>query len=170
MGRTPKVQRSAEEKFAIVMEGLKSGKVSETCRKHEIGLALFYRWKDEMEKGALAALGIGGEAIADEKPLSFQEVLTDGYRGLRPDSGFERGVEPELIARMHRDPEPLSALCISGGGIRSATFALGAIQSLAEHGLLPRFDYMSTVSGGGYIGSWLTAWTHRAGEIGRAHV
>ena len=85
MGRIPKVQRSAEEKFAIVMEGLKSGKVSETCRKHEIGTTLFYRWKDEMEKGALAALGIGGEAIADEKPLSFQEVLTDEYRALRPD-------------------------------------------------------------------------------------
>jgi hypothetical protein len=165
MGRRPKAQRSAEEKFAIVMEGLKSGKVSETCRKHEVGPALFYRWKDEMEKGALAALGKGGEAVADEKPLCFQEVLTDEYRGLRPDSGFERGVEPELISRMHRDPEPLSALCISGGGIRSATFALGAIQGLAEHGLLPRFDYMSTVSGGGYIGSWLTAWTHRAGGI-----
>jgi predicted acylesterase/phospholipase RssA len=58
---------------------------------------------------------------------------------------------------MHRDPEPLGALCLSGGGIRSATFALGAIQGLAERGLLSRFDYLSTVSGGGYIGSWLTA-------------
>jgi hypothetical protein len=58
---------------------------------------------------------------------------------------------------------PLSALCISGGGIRSATFALGAIQSLAKNGLLPRFDYLSTVSGGGYIGSWLSAWITREG-------
>jgi hypothetical protein len=60
---------------------------------------------------------------------------------------------------------PLSALCISGGGIRSATFALGAIQSLAKHGLLPGFDYLSTVSGGGYIGGWLSAWITRAGGI-----
>lgn len=68
MGRRPKVQRSAEEKFAIVMEGLKSGKVSETCRKHEIGPALFYRWKDEMEKGAVAALGgRSAAASADEE-------------------------------------------------------------------------------------------------------
>jgi transposase-like protein len=59
MGRRPKVQRSAEEKFAIVMEGLKSGKVSETCRKHEIGPALFYRWKDELAKDFWAALGGG---------------------------------------------------------------------------------------------------------------
>jgi Patatin-like phospholipase len=56
---------------------------------------------------------------------------------------------------------PLSALCISGGGIRSATFALGAIQGLAKKGLLPGFDYLSTVSGGGYIGSWLSAWIAR---------
>ncbi len=68
MGRRPRVQRTAEEKFAIVMEGLKSGKVSETCRKHEIGPALFHRWKDEMEKGALAALGgRSAAAPADEE-------------------------------------------------------------------------------------------------------
>jgi hypothetical protein len=58
--------------------------------------------------------------------------------------------------------QPQSALCISGGGIRSATFALGIIQGLADHGLLGQFDYLSTVSGGGYIGSWLTAWVKRA--------
>ncbi|HET6975545.1 MAG TPA: patatin-like phospholipase family protein [Pyrinomonadaceae bacterium] len=54
-----------------------------------------------------------------------------------------------------------SALCLSGGGIRSATFNLGVIQGLARHGLLDKFDYLSTVSGGGYIGSWLSSWIHR---------
>src|SRR5206468_1175250 len=54
-----------------------------------------------------------------------------------------------------------TALCLSGGGIRSATFALGVLQGLARAGLLGRFHYLSTVSGGGYIGSWLTAWSHR---------
>ena len=64
------------------------------------------------------------------------------------------------------DPSrPLSALCISGGGIRSATFGLGAIQGLADHGLLSQFDYLSTVSGGGYIGGWLSAWVKRAGGV-----
>ncbi|NQW30055.1 MAG: patatin-like phospholipase family protein [Ignavibacteria bacterium] len=53
-------------------------------------------------------------------------------------------------------------LAFSGGGIRSATFCLGVMQSLAgshpNHpgGVLGRFDYLSTVSGGGYIGSALT--------------
>jgi predicted acylesterase/phospholipase RssA len=50
------------------------------------------------------------------------------------------------------------ALCLSGGGIRSATFGLGVIQGLARLNLLEKFDYLSTVSGGGYIGSWLSAW------------
>ena len=58
----------------------------------------------------------------------------------------------------------LWGLCLSGGGIRSATFALGLIQGLAAAKLLPRFDYLSTVSGGGYIGSWLSAWLHHTDD------
>lgn len=57
----------------------------------------------------------------------------------------------------------LCGLAISGGGIRSATFSLGVLQGLAATGLLPRFDYLSTVSGGGYIGSWFSAWVNREG-------
>ncbi|MBY0430925.1 MAG: patatin-like phospholipase family protein, partial [Rhodospirillales bacterium] len=57
-----------------------------------------------------------------------------------------------------------AALCLSGGGIRSATFALGIIQALAHHKLLKQFHYLSTVSGGGYTGAWLSAWLAREGE------
>lgn len=57
--------------------------------------------------------------------------------------------------------KPRTALCISGGGIRSATFALGVIQGLASARILDKFDYLSTVSGGGYIGSWLSSWIRR---------
>lgn len=49
-------------------------------------------------------------------------------------------------------------LALSGGGIRSSTFSLGVIQHLAQLGLLKRLGYLSTVSGGGYVGSWLSAW------------
>ncbi len=52
----------------------------------------------------------------------------------------------------------LVGLAFSGGGIRSATFNLGVLQGLANLGLLRFIDYLSMVSGGGYIGSWLTAW------------
>lgn len=50
----------------------------------------------------------------------------------------------------------LAGLALSGGGIRSATFNLGVIQALAEKRLLREFDYLSTVSGGGFIGGWLS--------------
>src|SRR6266853_1681847 len=59
--------------------------------------------------------------------------------------------------------EPLSALCLSGGGIRSATFNLGVLQYLARIRLLGKFDYLSSVSGGGYIAGWLRTWMHREG-------
>jgi hypothetical protein len=61
--------------------------------------------------------------------------------------------------------QELTGLALSGGGIRSATFALGILQGLALCGLLRRFDYLSTVSGGGYIGSWLAAWIKREGQV-----
>ena len=61
----------------------------------------------------------------------------------------------------------LSALCLSGGGIRSATFALGVLQGLARAGdgqqyPIETVTYLSTVSGGGYIGGWLSAWIARS--------
>ena len=63
-------------------------------------------------------------------------------------------------------PDPgQAALCLSGGGIRSAAFALGILQGLARRDLLRQFHYLSTVSGGGYIGSWFTAWRHRIDSI-----
>jgi GNAT superfamily N-acetyltransferase len=55
-------------------------------------------------------------------------------------------------------------LAFSGGGIRSATFNLGVLKALHELGLLKHVDYLSTVSGGGYIGAWWTAWRARCGK------
>jgi hypothetical protein len=55
---------------------------------------------------------------------------------------------------------PLVGLALSGGGIRSAAFNMGVLQTLSQSGLLRHVDYLSTVSGGGYIGSclsWLRA-------------
>jgi hypothetical protein len=102
-----------------------------------------------------------------EGSLSNQsEVLRGEYEALRLNSPAARPATDAASLPADGPDEPLSALCISGGGIRSATFGLGALQGLAESGLLPRFDYLSTVSGGGYIGSWLTAWATRGGGIG----
>jgi hypothetical protein len=61
--------------------------------------------------------------------------------------------------RGHTAPDRSNAvgLALSGGGIRSATFCLGVTQVLAARGLLKDIDFLSTVSGGGYTGSFLTA-------------
>ncbi|MDH2346381.1 patatin-like phospholipase family protein [Bradyrhizobium sp. SSUT77] len=53
-------------------------------------------------------------------------------------------------------PSFRAGLALSGGGIRAATVSLGVLQALAERGLLKQFHYLSTVSGGGYIGSALS--------------
>ncbi|HEX8423483.1 MAG TPA: patatin-like phospholipase family protein, partial [Pyrinomonadaceae bacterium] len=68
----------------------------------------------------------------------------------------------ELYRHIHDLPEKRTALCFSGGGIRSASFGLGIVQGLARYGMLGSFDYLSTVSGGGYLGGWLSAWIHRS--------
>ena len=47
-------------------------------------------------------------------------------------------------------------LALSGGGIRSAIFNLGLLQAMERFGALQHVDYLSTVSGGGYIGASLT--------------
>src|SRR3989441_1997500 len=72
-------------------------------------------------------------------------------------------IVPHIYAAIHGLKEKRSALCLSGGGVRSATFNLGVLQGLARCGLLNKFDYLSTVSGGGFIGGWLTAWIYREG-------
>lgn len=98
-------------------------------------------------------------------PVPLHVALAAEYAALRPGADFSSTDTQALLAKVHGQPQAFSALCISGGGIRSATFALGALQGLARHGLLRQFDYLSTVSGGGYIGGWLTAWSHRVGGL-----
>ena len=74
MGRKPRVDRSPEEKWQIVQEGLKSGNVSETCRRFGIAQTLYYR-KDEAEQGAKAALGGRSAAAAEtEKDRRIRQL------------------------------------------------------------------------------------------------
>lgn len=106
-----------------------------------------------------------------ERPIPFEQVLNEeidhiaaARRAAAGDSPYEVGGDSgqDVLARAHG--ANLFGLALSGGGIRSATFCLGVLQSLTRHRLLGRIDYLSTVSGGGYIGSWLTAWIHRHRE------
>ncbi len=84
-------------------------------------------------------------------------------RSVKGESG--PGSEPPNLAVRRAYDRCLFGLALSGGGIRSATFGLGVLQGLATQGWLRRIDYLSTVSGGGYIGAWLVAWIKRRGSI-----
>jgi len=67
--------------MAIVQEGIKSGNVSETCRRHGIAANLLYRCKDEAEQGAKAALGWKSAAAAETHHLIRQlEARRGGSR------------------------------------------------------------------------------------------
>lgn len=63
-------------------------------------------------------------------------------------------------------PADLFGVALSGGGIRSASFSLGALQALHSSGLIKRIDYLSTVSGGGYIGTSMIAAMHSQLDAG----
>jgi hypothetical protein len=109
-----------------------------------------------------------GSSVNPSIPL--HEVLEAEFAALHgelppeyPDSNDPNIRLRAIWTAVHELPDKRAALCISGGGIRSATFGLGILQGLARCGLLNKFHYLSTVSGGGYIGSWLSAWINRAG-------
>jgi patatin-like phospholipase len=109
------------------------------------------------------------EPIAPARALAEEYVRLHGDPCGVEDADALNDDLSALYQRIHNDArngKPRSALSISGGGIRSATFALGIIQELARLKILEKFDYLSTVSGGGYIGGWLSSYVRRrAGGI-----
>ena len=110
--------------------------------------------------------------LEDEYRLLHRELPAD-LEGL--DDPLQRTLRLNKLIDELEGEQARSSLCLSGGGIRSATFCLGAIQALAGLGLLDKIHYLSTVSGGGYIGGWLSSWIQRADGIagagqGLAHI
>jgi len=111
------------------------------------------------------------EQASDGNPLPFESIFQkeldeiESSRDGRLKEPPLKVVNDDPLGRAHG--MKLKALAFSGGGIRSATFNLGILQGLAKENKLQEFDYLSTVSGGGYIGSWLSAWIKRAGSINK---
>lgn len=110
------------------------------------------------------------EAVELGEPIPFETLL--GLSGAKHDSVSQLILKAERTEITNRrravgqtnvetnEKEEVVTdvvgLAISGGGIRSSTFALGVIQGLARHGILKQVDVISTVSGGGYVGSFLS--------------
>jgi len=74
------------------------------------------------------------------------------------------------LSPLDEDKE-LWGIAFSGGGVRSATFCLGVMQALtcSKQKFMKRFDYLSTVSGGGYIGSCLSSLLSGRDDTGLEH-
>jgi hypothetical protein len=105
----------------------------------------------------------------------FGAELSSAIEARKRESGQRREATPKLLlSERVRDRErerlggaPRIGLALSGGGIRSATFALGLVQALHRLRLFSLVDYVSTVSGGGYLGGWLYA-MQRRGQLDEA--
>jgi hypothetical protein len=99
----------------------------------------------------------------DERYVDIQKDYQDKPFATTPVARAERkAIEGRRKAikdkkGLDRTGTPLTGVALSGGGIRSAAFNLGALQALHAYSGIESIDYLSTVSGGGYIGCCLTA-------------
>src|SRR5690242_1592234 len=93
------------------------------------------------------------------KPNDPTKSFDDVFRAELKDIRERRLLVGRALPRDHVGPSTahnLTGLALSGGGIRSASFALGVLQGLAHADVIRHIDYLSTVSGGGYIGTSMT--------------
>ncbi|MGJ0507297.1 MAG: patatin-like phospholipase family protein [Methylocystis sp.] len=88
---------------------------------------------------------------ADEARIINTRRATAKARGLCDRGAINEAGEPT------GGSAPLTGLALSGGGVRSASVSLGAVQALHDAVGIEGVDYLSTVSGGGYLGCCLTA-------------
>ncbi|MBA3592122.1 patatin-like phospholipase family protein, partial [Methylibium sp.] len=98
----------------------------------------------EAPAAATAAVAVAETAAAAAAATATLADLTHTEAALLKARRKLAGVAPDM---------PTVGLALSGGGVRSATFCLGLLRGLAQRGQLPRLDYLSTVSGGGYVGA-----------------
>ncbi|QEG42074.1 patatin-like phospholipase domain-containing protein [Roseimaritima ulvae] len=87
---------------------------------------------------------------------STDEVMRDEIADLHRRRKFHKQPDPTAASRLcggeKGDSSDLTGLALSGGGIRSAAFCLGFVQGMYTAGRMKAFDFLSTVSGGGYAG------------------
>ena len=75
---------------------------------------------------------------------------------------FLPSAAPSAVSAVDEAPSgPSVGISLSGGGVRAATYGLGALQALDEADLYSGSRYLSAVSGGSYMaGAWTVARSH----------
>lgn len=127
------------------------------------------------EAGPVAAVDKGpkpprARSAAQEKRAEQEKLGEPGIRR-GPEPALVQKIELSVVTPDYQKGEPvraadklnLTGLCMSGGGIRSAAINLGVVQALdalsatGKSDVIDRIDYLSTVSGGNYLGTSLAA-------------
>ncbi|MEO1552071.1 MAG: patatin-like phospholipase family protein, partial [Pseudomonadota bacterium] len=90
--------------------------------------------------------GLNADGTPEKTSTSWEESVFQREKECLRESGhLEQGA-------------PLAGIALSGGGVRSAVVCLGVLGALARAGVLSKFHYLSTVSGGGYAGAAFSHW------------
>ncbi len=100
-----------------------------------------------------------GPAENQDHTYSIERVRSDEVQRIRERRAVVAKDEQQKNPALH-DMDPLQdlvGLALSGGGIRAASVGLGVLQALQQENHLREIDYLSTVSGGGYIGGYLSS-------------
>lgn len=179
------VAHDSKYDYSAILNGVDSGKNEAWWGKNRKE-ALGYLTDDELLLEKLVNKDL--ESAKNEFPLPFETFFNAELNEIR-DARVKRAEEGQASKNKDKTSEEeknetvapdsktktvdpmlravdmkLTGLAFSGGGIRSATFNLGILQKLASLDVLDKIDYISTVSGGGYIGTWYTSWIKRSGS------
>jgi hypothetical protein len=107
---------------------------------------------DRGERDIAARSRAAAQSYSTWKAAAVQREIDEGRSPGISLEHFWLDEHRKLVDENH--DQPVAGLALSGGGIRSATFSLGILQALGAEKLIYKFDYLSTVSGGSYIGSF----------------
>lgn len=130
----------------LVLFGLREGPALSEGFARAAGVAGWWKW-------TLVVAGVAATVAAICGAVANRRVPPPPGRAPAPPSD---------------DPRVEMGICLSGGGIRSAAFALGALRALDRYGLLRRSRWITAVSGGAYTaGAWHVA---RGSALGAGNV
>jgi transposase-like protein len=94
MDRKGQLNRSEEEKREIVQEGLRSGQIAELCRNRGLDPHLWYRWMEEAEQAAKAALAerIAAPGVIANRSREESTAQAPGANSPRPMTRYRLAV------------------------------------------------------------------------------
>ncbi|WP_341916398.1 patatin-like phospholipase family protein [Ferrovibrio terrae] len=139
---------SAENSYTVEFSEVFRQEIDHICRRHKIRRMTIWRNEDLGSRQSVAEIE-REDKPREQEPRLLRPIYSEFVTSEDAEDNF-KSTDPQ------QREKDLSGLALSGGGIRSAAFAAGVLESLAYKGKLDRFDYLSTVSGGGYVGTALT--------------